>query len=161
MSGDNWIGPREIAVPAYTSSIDAAMTLVPEGNGKDFTDLYGVARASVGINANPARSTEHTRVGSLAIALCIAALAPVPPRNLTSRRRFWWITRPQIESALPHYFNARRNQFVGDLRWFAAATDEQVNEEKSASRRLLLSDTGNLHSFMWRHIDSRLLHSGK
>lgn len=31
-AGDNWIGPHgEIAVPAYTSSLDAAMQLVPEG----------------------------------------------------------------------------------------------------------------------------------
>ena len=73
--GDNWIGPQgEIAVPAYTSSIDAAMTLVPKGMEKDFTDLYGVARASVGINANPGPFYGTHEGGSLAIALCIAAL---------------------------------------------------------------------------------------
>ncbi len=34
LPGDNWIGPLgQIAVPAYTASLDAAMTLVPEGCG--------------------------------------------------------------------------------------------------------------------------------
>ncbi len=60
--------------PQYTSSIDAAMTLVPEGMEKDFTDLYGVARVSVGINANPGPFYGTHEGGSLAIALCIAAL---------------------------------------------------------------------------------------
>lgn len=58
----------------YTSSIDAAMTLVPKGMEKDFTDLYGVARVSVGINANPGPFYGTHEGGSLAIALCIAAL---------------------------------------------------------------------------------------
>ena len=58
----------------YTSSIDAAMTLVPEGMEKDFTDLYGVARVSVGINAEPGPFYGTHEGGSLAIALCIAAL---------------------------------------------------------------------------------------
>ena len=61
-------------VPPYTSSIDAAMTLVPEGMEKDFTDLYGVARVSVGINAEPGPFYGTHEGGSLAIALCIAAL---------------------------------------------------------------------------------------
>ena len=60
--------------PDPTSSIDAAMTLVPEGMEKDFTDLYGVARVSVGINANPGPFYGTHEGGSLAIALCIAAL---------------------------------------------------------------------------------------
>ena len=58
----------------FTSSIDAAMTLVPKGMEKDFTDLYGVARVSVGINANPGPFYGTHEGGSLAIALCIAAL---------------------------------------------------------------------------------------
>ncbi len=58
----------------YTESIDAAMTLVPEGMEKDFTDLYGVARVSVGINAEPGPFYGTHEGGSLAIALCIAAL---------------------------------------------------------------------------------------
>lgn len=61
-------------LPKYSSSIDAAMTLVPEGMEKDFTDLYGVARVSVGINANPGPFYGTHEGGSLAIALCIAAL---------------------------------------------------------------------------------------
>ena len=60
--------------PQYTSSIDAAMTLVPDGMEKDFTDLYGIARVSVGINANPGPFYGAHEGGSLAIALCIAAL---------------------------------------------------------------------------------------
>lgn len=66
----------------YTSSIDAAMTLVPEGMEKDFTDLYGVARVSVGINAEPGPFYGTHEGGSLAIALCIAALkAQLSTRN--------------------------------------------------------------------------------
>jgi len=58
----------------YTASLDAAMTLVPKGMEKDFTDLYGVARVSVGINAEPGPFYGTHEGGSLAIALCIAAL---------------------------------------------------------------------------------------
>ena len=61
-------------LPHFTSSIDAAMTLVPKGMEKDFTDLYGVARVSVGINAEPGPFYGTHEGGSLAIALCIAAL---------------------------------------------------------------------------------------
>ena len=60
--------------PDPTSSIDAAMTLVPDGMENDFTDLYGIARVSVGINANPGPFYGTHEGGSLAIALCIAAL---------------------------------------------------------------------------------------
>ncbi len=61
-------------LPAFTSSIDAAMSLVPDGMEKDFTDLYGTARVAVGINANPGPFYGEHKGGSLAIALCIAAL---------------------------------------------------------------------------------------
>jgi hypothetical protein len=74
-SASDWsiVGITKTA-PNYTKSIDAAMTLVPEGMEKDFTDLYGVARVSVGINAEPGPFYGTHEGGSLAIALCIAAL---------------------------------------------------------------------------------------
>ena len=76
---ENWSNNRcwsngGYPVPAVTESIDAAMTLVPDGMEKDFTDLYGIARVSVGINANPGPFYGTHEGGSLAIALCIAAL---------------------------------------------------------------------------------------
>lgn len=69
-----YISSNRRVSPQFTSSIDAAMTLVPKGMEKDFTDLYGVARVSVGINANPGPFYGTHEGGSLAIALCIAAL---------------------------------------------------------------------------------------
>jgi len=72
--GEECCGDPSMVPDQYTASIDAAMTLVPDGMEKDFTDLYGIARVSVGINANPGPFYGAHEGGSLAIALCIAAL---------------------------------------------------------------------------------------
>jgi hypothetical protein len=59
---------------AFTASIDAALTLVPEGAEKELSDLYGVAVAKVGLNFHDGPEVGEHKGGSLAIALCIAAL---------------------------------------------------------------------------------------
>lgn len=57
----------------YTASIDAALTLVPEGAEIELTNLHAIARAAVGLNCDMPEFGEHAG-GSLALALCIAAL---------------------------------------------------------------------------------------
>lgn len=63
-----------ISVPRYMESLDAALMLVPEGAEKSLSDLYGEARAEVGLNFHDGSYTGEHKGGSLAIALCIAAL---------------------------------------------------------------------------------------
>lgn len=75
--GDNWIGPQgEIAVPAYTSSIDAAMTLRPAGancsgfdDGPDICDAYWSRN-----NVKDGHWLVTAEGKTPALALCIAAL---------------------------------------------------------------------------------------
>lgn len=62
-------------VPRVTASIDAAMTLVPEGDEFEIANLYGVARVTLGMNRNDdGPYYGEDPCGSIAIALCIAAL---------------------------------------------------------------------------------------
>lgn len=80
--GDNWTGPRAaINVPCYTTSLDAAVTLVPPntywmiGKGKESADepLYGAiietALLSRRVELGVGESDKHE-----ALALCAAAL---------------------------------------------------------------------------------------
>ena len=74
-SGDNWIGPLgQIAVPSYTVSLDAAMTLVPEGCGwslaqATYEKSYGC------IESGDDRTPDlEARAATPALALCAAAL---------------------------------------------------------------------------------------
>lgn len=77
--GDNWIGPNaEICVPAFTSSIDAALTLAPEG-----ANAYGFeVDPALGVDAFFSRNnvaSGHWFVSANgaptpALAICIAAL---------------------------------------------------------------------------------------
>jgi hypothetical protein len=63
-------------LPAYTGSVDAALTLRPEGAEWDATTIYGIARCTVGLNMDADGGPfygEH-KGGSVPIALCIAAL---------------------------------------------------------------------------------------
>jgi len=60
--------------PNYTGSIDAALTLVPEGCEIELTNMYGVARAAVGLNYKDGPFYGDCETGGLPIALCIAAL---------------------------------------------------------------------------------------
>lgn len=60
--------------PKYTSSLDAAMTLVSEGCEISITDLYGVAHTEVGLNHNDGPEIGRREDGDLKLALVIAAL---------------------------------------------------------------------------------------
>lgn len=61
--------------PPYTTSLDAAVTLVPEGAEWEMTNLYGIAYADVGLNFNDIASSNCRRNdGNLVMALCAAAL---------------------------------------------------------------------------------------
>lgn len=61
--------------PRYTTSLDAAMGLVPEGMEYEISTLYNIARAAVGLNVNdgPWRG-ESALPENMPLALCIAAL---------------------------------------------------------------------------------------
>ena len=61
-------------LPDYTASIDAALTLVPDGMEYEITTLYGIARVAVGLNAEPGPFYAEDPSGNVAIALCIAAI---------------------------------------------------------------------------------------
>jgi hypothetical protein len=74
---DNWIGPGgAIASPHYTTSLDAALTLVPEG----YLWLLGNTGLSDGRGAYRGDVYCHPRGGAIGVsntptlALCIAAL---------------------------------------------------------------------------------------
>lgn len=62
------------SVPCFTSSIDAALTLVPEGSEWSASTLYGIARTEVGLNHDGGPFYGERKDGNVAIALCIAAL---------------------------------------------------------------------------------------
>lgn len=61
-------------VQHYTTSLDAALTLVPEGMEISLTDLYGIPMAEVGLNVPEGSHTARLEHGTLPLALCIAAL---------------------------------------------------------------------------------------
>lgn len=65
----------EDSPPPYTASLDAAVTLVPEGIEWNITNLYGIAQAEVGLNFSDGNwQTGRHKGGHLALALCAAAL---------------------------------------------------------------------------------------
>ena len=61
-------------LPAYTASLDAVMALMPEGYEYDLTNLYGVARASVGLNSAPGPFYGANECGCMHLALLSAIL---------------------------------------------------------------------------------------
>lgn len=64
---------RLVIVPSYSTSIDAALTLLPEGLEFEFTNLYGVAAVSVGINTeSPCYARRED--GNITLALLAAIL---------------------------------------------------------------------------------------
>lgn len=65
---DNW------NVPRYSTSIDAALTLLPLGYEYDLTNIYGVARVSVGLNCEPGPFYGANECGSVPLALLAAIL---------------------------------------------------------------------------------------
>jgi hypothetical protein len=81
--GDTWMGPHgEIAVPEYTTSIDAALTLVPEGwrwavgDKDDRTDVpwAQVFRTDLETGELVMFAEDDCYPATPALALCIAAL---------------------------------------------------------------------------------------
>lgn len=61
--------------PRYTTSLDAAVTLVPDGAEWNLTNLYGVAHSEVGLNFSDGNWQTGRHIGGhLALALCAAAL---------------------------------------------------------------------------------------
>lgn len=77
-TGDmSWTREDHEHPPQFTTSLDAALTLVPEGSEWEISTLYAIARSAVGLNdgAGPWHG-EHT--GCLpALALCAAALGAI------------------------------------------------------------------------------------
>lgn len=72
---DGYLHSQAAPVPKFTASIDAALTLVPEGVEWELTTIYGEARAEVGLNnTNGMHETGRRKDGNIPIALCIAAL---------------------------------------------------------------------------------------
>lgn len=66
-TAENWNTPR------YSTSIDAVLTLLPEGLEFEFTNLYGVAAVSMGINTeSPCYARRED--GNITLALLSAIL---------------------------------------------------------------------------------------
>jgi len=61
-------------IPYFTSSIDTALTLLPLGYEYDLTNMYGVARVSVGLNCEPGPFYGANECGSMPLALLAAIL---------------------------------------------------------------------------------------
>lgn len=61
--------------PWFSFSLDAAVTLVPEGVEWNLTNLYGIAMSEVGLNFSDGNwQTSRHKGGHLALAICAAAL---------------------------------------------------------------------------------------
>jgi hypothetical protein len=71
---DDDTGADEYTHWHYTSSIDDALTLLPGGYEYELTNLYGVARASVGLNCDPGPFYGSNEGGSMPLALLAAIL---------------------------------------------------------------------------------------
>ena len=74
-AGDNWIGPHgEIAVPAFSASIDAALTLISDST---FLHLSRFSDTEAEVHVYPNRNVGDDYKGEAAtpaLALCAAAL---------------------------------------------------------------------------------------
>ena len=63
-----------LPIPAYTASLNAAVTLIGDGVEWDMTTLYGVARASVGLNLNKGPHYGKHYGALVPMTICAAAL---------------------------------------------------------------------------------------
>lgn len=75
--GDNWIGPHgQISVPEFTGSLDAALTLVPEGQGCTIVQNIGgfPHRATVWTAKGAVGDIQGQPGATPALALSAAAL---------------------------------------------------------------------------------------
>ena len=62
-----------VPLPTYSTSIDAALTLLPEGMEFEFTNLYGVAAVGMGLNTeSPCYGRRED--GNITLALLAAIL---------------------------------------------------------------------------------------
>lgn len=69
-----WISGKYLPLPV-TTSLDAAVTLMPEGIEWNLTNLYGIAMSEVGLNFSDGNwQTGRHKGGHIALALCAAAL---------------------------------------------------------------------------------------
>lgn len=68
--------------PYYTTSLDAALTLVPEGMEIEISNIYGTARAGVGLNANEGPFYAENKAADLCLALSAAALRALAATEL-------------------------------------------------------------------------------
>ncbi|HSM79191.1 MAG TPA: hypothetical protein VLT57_16245 [Bryobacteraceae bacterium] len=75
--GPGWY-PAPVEIPHYSSSIDAALSLVPEWWEYTLTTIYGSAHAEIPLNDTrvDAQNGEH-KGGSMPIAVCISALKAI------------------------------------------------------------------------------------
>lgn len=77
-AGENWVRPdKRFAYPSppcFTISLDAAVTLLVEGDEWQITNLYGIARAEANMNASKGPTYGEHKGGHMALALCSAAL---------------------------------------------------------------------------------------
>jgi hypothetical protein len=78
-----WIcghGPQPIKAPAYTTSLDAALSLLPEGAEYSIGTLYGVADVELPLNFN-SREPERVRRkdGNVILAVVTAAIKARQP----------------------------------------------------------------------------------
>lgn len=65
----NWL-----YVPAFTTSLDAAVTLIADGVEYSLSNLYWIARAEVGLNLNDGSHFGEHKGALMPMALCAAAL---------------------------------------------------------------------------------------
>jgi hypothetical protein len=82
--GDNWIGPHgQISVPAFTASLDAALTLVPEGHDWIIEHVNGGLTICARVGHN---DPDRISWGDIAaLALCAAALRARAAQNAEQR----------------------------------------------------------------------------
>ena len=68
-----WPGWADIAdLPPYTASLDAALTLIPDGAEYEISTLYGLARVDLPLNGEPI--TVNRKDGNVVLALVECAL---------------------------------------------------------------------------------------
>ncbi len=68
------IAGKTFMLPPYTRSIDAAITLLPEGAEYTITTLYGVANVEVGFNFPDGSFNARREDGNVILALVTASL---------------------------------------------------------------------------------------
>lgn len=67
-------GYKSPLLPDWTTSIDAALSLVGEGVEYEITNLYGVARVAVGLNFQSSPEYASRKDGNVILALVTASL---------------------------------------------------------------------------------------